>query len=77
MGNHGNERETAGLNTAGAKTENEAIPAWGKIYFNQRVRLLERMNSLVINNSKPKQKKANVQCYINAANMVITLENID
>ena len=72
MGNHDNERETPDLNTAGAKTENEPIPAWAKIYFNQRVRLLERMNSLVMDNSKPKQKKA-----INAANMVITLENID
>ena len=62
-GNHDNERETADLNTAGAKTENEPIPAWAKIYFNQRVRLLERKNSLVMDNSKPKQKKANVQCY--------------
>ena len=54
--NHGNE-------TAGAKTEDEPIPAWAKIYFHQQVRLLERMNSLVMDNSKPKQKKANVQCY--------------
>ena len=63
MGNHDNERETADVNTAGAKTENEPIPAWAKIYFDQQVRLLERMNSLVMDNFKPKQKKANVQCY--------------
>ena len=56
VGNHGNE-------TAGAKIEDEPIPAWAKIYFHQQVRLLERMNSLVMDNSKPKQKKANVQCY--------------
>ena len=62
-GNHDNERETADLNTAGAKTENEPIPAWAKMYFSQRVRLLEKMNSLVMDNFKPKQKKANVQCY--------------
>ena len=63
MGNHDNERKTADVNTAGAKTENEPIPAWAKIYFDQQVRLLERMNSLVMDNFKPKQKKANVQCY--------------
>ena len=56
VGNHGNE-------TAGAKTEDEPIPAWAKIYFDQQVRLFERINSLVMDNSKPKQKKANVQCY--------------
>ena len=64
VGNHGNERETAGLNTAGTKTEDEPIPipAWAKIYFDQEVRLFERMNYLVMDNSKPKPKKANVQC---------------
>ena len=61
--NHGNERETAGLNMAGAKREDEPIPAWAKMYFDQQARLLEKMNSLVMDNSNPKQKKAHVQCY--------------
>ena len=63
MGNHGNKRETAGLNTAGAKREDEPIPVWAKMYFDQQARLLERMNSLVMESSNPKQKKVNVQCY--------------
>ena len=76
MWNHDNERETADLNTAGAKTENEPIPAWAKIYFNQQVCLLERMNSLVMIISNPNRRKLAFNA-INAANMVITLENID
>ena len=35
VGNHGNERGTAGLNTAGTKAEDEPIPAWPKTYFDQ------------------------------------------
>ena len=63
MGNHDNKRETAGLNTAGAKREDEPIPAWTKMCFDQQPRLLERMNSFVMENSSPIQKKVNVQCY--------------
>ena len=76
MGNHGNERETADLNAVGAKTENEPIPAWAKIYFDQQVRLLERMNSLVMVIPNANRRKLMFNA-INAVNMVITLENIN
>ena len=35
VGSHGNERGTAGLNTAGTKAEDKPIPVWPKTYFDQ------------------------------------------
>ena len=62
VGNHGN--ETAGVKTRQApKRKISQCQAWAKMYFHQQVRLLERINSLVMDNSKPKKKKTNVQCY--------------
>ena len=55
---------------AGAKREDEPIPAWAKTYFDQQARLLEKIIPI------PNRKKPMFSA-INAVNMVITSENVD
>ena len=58
MGNHDNERETADLNTAGAKTENEPIPAWAKIYRVYKKKVDKSEIALCF------AKRLNIRCFL-------------
>ena len=59
----GDERDTAELNMAGTRNEDQLPPAWARKYFDRQTEILEKMNTFLVNKPDPRRRKTNSQCY--------------